>query len=173
MNKIKIKKNRGFVPYGAKSSRSGFVILFAIMLSSIVLAIALGVSNIALKEINFSTSAKDTNDAFFAADTGAECALYYDNSLNNAFSPTSTISSIACVNYSNPIILSHPGGISQVWDFTLTGLGSSGQGCAKVTVDKTDTTTPLTKITSKGYNKGSPDCVSTTNTVERELEVTY
>ena len=47
----KIKKNRGFV------------ILFAVTLSSILLAIALGVANIALKEIRFGTSAKDTNEA--------------------------------------------------------------------------------------------------------------
>ena len=56
----------------------GFVILFAVTLASILLTISLGVSNIALREIKFSTSAKDTNDAFFAADTGTECALFND-----------------------------------------------------------------------------------------------
>ena len=65
----KIKKNKGFV------------ILFAVMLSSIFLAIALGVSNIAFREVTFGTSAKDANDAFFAADVGAECALFNDKNL--------------------------------------------------------------------------------------------
>jgi len=60
----------------------GFVILFVVTLSSILLAIALGAANIALKEIKFGTSAKDTNNAFFAADTGAELALFNDKTPN-------------------------------------------------------------------------------------------
>ena len=55
---LKIKKNKGFV------------LIFAVTLAAILLSIALGISQIALKEIKFGTSAKDTNDAFFAADTG-------------------------------------------------------------------------------------------------------
>ena len=41
--------------------------------------------NISLKEIKFGTSARDTNDAFFAADTGAECALFNDKSTQTNF----------------------------------------------------------------------------------------
>ena len=37
---------------------AGFVILFAVSIASIVLAIALGIANIAYKEIKFTTSAK-------------------------------------------------------------------------------------------------------------------
>ena len=52
----------------------GFVLLFAVTLAAVFLSIALGISEVALKENNFSTSAKNTNDSFFAADTGEECA---------------------------------------------------------------------------------------------------
>ena len=38
-----------------KYYKNGFVILYAMVISSILLAITLGVLNIALKEINFST----------------------------------------------------------------------------------------------------------------------
>ena len=40
----------------------------------------MSIMNISYKEIIFSTDAEETNEAFFAADTGAECALYYDRS---------------------------------------------------------------------------------------------
>src|ERR1035437_11163940 len=63
----------------------GFVILFAVTLSALLLSIALGVANVAFREAKFNTSAKDTNNAFFAADTGAECALYYDKSTMSVF----------------------------------------------------------------------------------------
>ncbi len=155
MMKIKdIKKNRGFT------------LLYAVMISSIILAITLGVMSIALKEINFGGSAKDTNDAFFAADTGAECALYYDkeNPADNAFTGTATMN---CSG--SPITLS---GVSPLWSFVVPGLGTNGQNCAKVVVDKSDF--PTTVVTSKGYNIGDASCASSsTNRVERELQVTY
>src|SRR3989344_1323414 len=82
-------------PAGGLERSEGVVLLFAVTLTSILLAIAVGISNIALKELNFSTSARAANDAFFAADTGAECALFYDRSVSSTFAqgspPTQTI----------------------------------------------------------------------------------
>ena len=158
----------------AKLQRSrGFVILFAVTLSAIFLAIALGLSNIALKELKFSTSAKDTNDAFFAADTGVECGLYYDK-LGNFPIPSGSNPSINCAG-SNITVDEFP---TSFWTFTVPGLGpdSSPQGCAVVTVDKTFTypgDEDKVVITSKGYNNGSPACTSSSNTVERQLELRY
>ena len=161
--------NKGLAPYEAEGFRSGFVLLYVIVLSSIILAIALGVSNIALKELNFSTSGKDANDAFFAADTGVECALYWDKGLDVNLPFPNTLpdsSEIACAD--NPSVDTTPG------FFSLSGLGSSGNSCAVVTVDKLNP--PFTVITSKGYNVGNTsggDCLPMSNSVERELEVTY
>lgn len=163
-----IKKNKGHVPYEAKGFRSGFVLLYAVMLSSIILAITLGVANISLKEINFSTSAKDTNDAFFAADTGAECALYYDKSTTSAFIDPSP-PSISC-NGNDVALTSNP----PYWNFIVSQLGSERKSCAKVTVDKSDPTS--TAIISKGYNDGGDaidSCDQGQNSVERQLEVSY
>ena len=153
-----------------------FVLLFAVVISSIILAIALGVANISLKEINFGTSARDANDAFFAADTGAECALYYDRSDNNAFKETTNEG-----EGSVPLIMTCAGSkISFInkpppWSFVISGLGSTGQSCAKVTVSKDNTSIlTTTTIISKGYNVGDKNCSSSNpNRVERELEVTY
>src|ERR1035437_4257966 len=132
---LKVKKNRGFV------------ILFAVTLAALLLSIALGVANIALKEIKFGTSARDTNDAFFAADSGVEKALFNDKT--TGFYPTGSSTNLI-----------------------VSGLGSAGQSCANVTVDKT--ASPTVTITARGYNIGNALCNSTNpNRVERELKTTY
>lgn len=56
----------------------GFVLAFSLLLSSIVLALAFGIFNILLKQIVLTSSSKDSQIAFYAADAGAECALYWD-----------------------------------------------------------------------------------------------
>lgn len=155
----KIKKN------------TGFVILFAVTLSAILLSIALGVSDIAFKELRFGTSAKDTNEAFMAADTGAECALFYE--LNGSFPLNgSPMPSVSCASGS----VNFAGGL---YEFTINNLGGSGKNCAKVTVFKEEdfsTGFQVIKatITSKGYNLGGDSTcnASSPNLLEREIVVT-
>ena len=151
---------------------AGFVILFAVSIASIVLAIALGIANIAYKEIKFTTSAKETNEAFFAADTGAECALYNDKSSSNSFVEYDSSGLVTCRG--GTIIL---GGAWPSWSFVVPSLGTSGAACAKVTVTKDAVTYfPATRTTilSEGYNLGDASCNSSSpNRVEREVRITY
>ncbi|MFA5840702.1 MAG: hypothetical protein WC847_00275 [Candidatus Paceibacterota bacterium] len=149
----------------------GFVILFAVTLAAILLSIALGVGNIALKEIKFGTSAKDTNDAFFAADAGVECARINDKFGGVAFKDPPASSVIQCNNTSINVNVTN--GILPVWDFVISGLGNNGKGCAKVSVDKR--ISPNTTVISKGYNNGSGvgTCNPSSNSTERELSSTY
>lgn len=162
-NNHKIKKNEEASPQCLKPARSrysvsgghsfcrrGFVILFAVTLSALLLAIALGISNIALKEVKFSTNAKDTNNAFFAADHGLEYALFQDKSGDICAAPCTL----------DPI--------------SIFLLGSEGKSCALVNVEKNEIETV---VVSKGYSHGgspSGECVSDLNNgVERQLEVRY
>lgn len=160
MKLLKIKKNRAFV------------ILFAVTISAILLSIALGVTNITFREIKFGTSAKNSNDAFFAADAGIECAMVYDKFVGGVFiSPSSP--SITC-NNNNPIAVTENPPL--YWSFIISGLGNGGQGCAKVTVDKTITLPePRTTVTSRGYNNGGGvgTCLPGSNSVERQVELRY
>ena len=152
------------------------MILFAVTLSSILLAIALGVANIALKEIRFGTSAKDTSNAFFASDTGIECALLGDKTFaSSPFKPTGGASSIECLGGNVSINGNYPS-----FNFVVSGLGSSGQSCANVTIFKDEVIKApavVTTVVSKGYNiqdVGDPTCSSSNpNRVEREIKVTY
>ena len=141
-------------------------------LSSILLAIALGVANIALKEIKFGTSAKDTDDAFFASDTGVECALYNDKQASNSFVASGGSGTVSCLNRNIPISGAYPS-----WNFVVTGLGSTGLYCANVSVVKdavTHAPSVVTTVTSKGYNIGDSSCLSTNpDRIEREIIVSY
>ncbi len=90
-------------------NNTGFVILFAVTLAALLLGIALGVGEIAEKEIKFRTSATATNHAFFAADTGIECALANNKSGDTAFTDGGP-GTIACLG--GPIALQ---GSSSPW----------------------------------------------------------
>ena len=159
-------------------NKKGFVLLFTMVLSSIILAIAMGITSVALREVKLSISGKDSDDAFYAADTGVECALFYDKDIfvGDAF-PSQTFGQMTCGN--SPI---YPIGNTDGWIFSVFGVGSSGNSCALVTVAKypVDDGTgsgPYTRIVSKGYNvrdNSVDDCSgSSSNSVERQLEVTY
>ena len=135
----------------------GFVILFAVTLSSILLAIALGVASISAEEIKFGTSAKKTNEAFFAADTGIEYVLFNDKS-----------------GYLNYVL---PAGGEGEWDIVISRMGSSETSCAKVHIYKNNFNTSIpviTEIVSRGYDVGDAACESTNlDRVEREIAVSY
>ncbi|MCA9352583.1 hypothetical protein KC901_00160 [Patescibacteria group bacterium] len=56
----------------------GFVILFAVLVSSLILLISAGIFNIVQKEVVLSSYARESQRAFYAADSALECALYAD-----------------------------------------------------------------------------------------------
>jgi hypothetical protein len=160
-----------------KNNNSGFVILFAMVVSGILLAVGLGVANVAYKEISFSSSAKASNDSFFAADAGVECVLYNDKSGVNAFyydenQPNHDVI-ISCLNTAITAVFDDSA-LSPTWEFIVPPPEGYNY-CAKVTVSKdiNDYYT-TTDVVSKGYNLGGSSCDSNSSSlVERELQVTY
>ena len=138
----------------------------ALKITAILLAIALGVINIALKEVKFGTNARDANDAFFAADTGIEKVLFNDRSDNNSYIAPPVGETFTWGNPPTPIIVSE--------------LGGTGKSCAIVKITKDNTRIPpvtamITTIVSKGYSTGSgpSSCEPTENSVEREIITNY
>jgi hypothetical protein len=57
----------------------GFVLLFSLLISSILLATGLGISRLMIRQIAFASLSRESQVAFFAADSGLECALHWDN----------------------------------------------------------------------------------------------
>ena len=170
------------------SSTAGFVALFAVLISAIVLTITLGIANISYKEVLLTSQARDANFAFFAADTGAECALYADIQKNGFGQYDSSSDSVGA-----PDSDFECAGTTQ--DFTRGGTldfylpfqsSPTVNSCAHVTVDKNapidsdndGTPESFTKIESLGYNATCTDIQnlgSATNLriVERAIRVTY
>lgn len=147
---------------GLDGSR-GFVALFTVLLASVVLAMAIGIANVSLKQIVLSGSATDANKSFYAADSGVECALYNDLRLNSF---TNSASTIGCGD--NPVAVDYS--IPGISAFEIDFDNASGLSCAKVTIDKTDPFGGI-KIISKGTNNVCSETNS--RTVERVIEVTY
>ena len=63
------------IPY---TSSRGFTLLLAALVASIVLALGTSIFELAQKELTLSSTGRDSQFAFYAADTAAECALYWD-----------------------------------------------------------------------------------------------
>lgn len=56
----------------------GFTLLFAVLVSVLVLAVGASIINIALKQVILSGAGRESQFAFYAANSGIECALYWD-----------------------------------------------------------------------------------------------
>ncbi len=150
-----------------KNNNSGFVALFTVLIASVVLAMAVGIANVSLKQIVLSGSATDANRSFYAADTGIECALY--NDLRNSSVPFTNgdTEPIDCGGVIGIPVEELPG---FVFNFSFDLPTNLGGSCASVTVDKL-VVPGSTKVVSRGTN--SPCATPGPRTVERVIEVTY
>lgn len=147
----------------------GFTLFIAIVVMGTLLLISTGVINLAVKQAVISNSGKESQLAFYAADTGMECALYWDvkSPTGHSAFATSTGASISCnQDSSNPSNTWVVGGSTISTIDHITFLPSPA--CAVVTVTKNADNT--TKIESFGYNT-----CDTTNPrrVERAVRATY
>ncbi len=73
-----------------KIKNEGFALLVAVLVSALFLAIGATIYRIALIEIILSSTGKDSQFAFYAADTGAECALFWDQKFTDALAGGAT-----------------------------------------------------------------------------------
>ncbi len=159
--------------YKLKAS-SGFTILFAVLIGSLLLSIGLFISRLSVKEITLATAGRNSETAFFAADTGIECALYWDFRVRGLF-PSSNKGSaptpIDCNGNANTVVsVSAQSSTAATSTFTLNFTqGSDPAGCALVSVGKT--VFGSTIIESRGRN----ECGLTQNParVERALRARY
>jgi len=65
-----------------EEKKRGFTLLFAILVSVLILAVGASIISIALKQVILAGAGRESQFAFYAANTGVECALYWD--LNGA-----------------------------------------------------------------------------------------
>lgn len=156
----------------------GFTIFFAVLVASLSLAVGLAIYDLLIRELELSQTATQSQYAIYAADAGAECALYWDSKYTDddksAFGTSSTDSwgsSVFCNTQE----------ISTTWDnsqqiptaatttFQLLLDASESGACAVVTVAKNGNPSQ-TRLISRGYNT----CAETgVERLERAFKVTY
>lgn len=56
----------------------GFVMLFSVLVAALILLIGTGIFSVIQKEVVLSSYARESQRAFYAADSALECALYAD-----------------------------------------------------------------------------------------------
>jgi hypothetical protein len=139
-----------------KNLHQGYALFTSIILTSLLVLVAYATTSISIRQLQLAVSGAESHIAFYAADTGLECALYWDfkASGTSAFS-TSSATTITCNNTTMPV-----GGVSpSVFTF------NTSPGCVNVTVTKNATSTT---VESKGYN----NCASGLR-FERAIRITY
>ncbi|MEK7109477.1 MAG: hypothetical protein AAB919_03545 [Patescibacteria group bacterium] len=171
-----------FSIFNFQFSNRGFTIFFATLVTSLALAIGLAIYDITVRELSLSGVANQSQYAIYAADTGAECALYWDThcqaagcNAGSAF-PTSTQSTLpssgAGLTCNGQDIVATPWTVQQAAQSattTITVTFAPQPYCAVVTIAKSGTPTQTT-VVSHGYNTCAAGGVVR---LERALQVSY
>jgi hypothetical protein len=84
-----------------KKSEKGFAVLFAILIASFLITLGVSIFSISLKEIQITGSVRDSQIAYYAADSARECALYWDVKVGSF--PACLDSSCSDYPTSNPV----------------------------------------------------------------------
>jgi hypothetical protein len=161
------------------NTRDGFTLFVSMIVASLLLAVGFSIGNIILKQLLLSGSGKDSQIAFYAADSGVECAQFWDtkNALGESLTiegpfasstGTSLFSDIKCGPI-GPNATTSPAKIF-VGDSNATSTlvidysddGENYRACAQVQIEKGfalvdvgggfSENLPFTRITSRGYN---------------------
>ncbi len=165
----------------------GFALLFAILASSVLLSIGLAIWNIAFREVLLSSFGRESQSAFYVADSAIECALYHDFIGTNVFA-TSTDSFISSPGRYVDYKTIDCGGLSSakmsiykppLGDYQIDAKNATstftikiGSGQAIVLVGKSDPGTgrSMTNIVSHGQNSSN---AGDPTLVERGLRANY
>jgi hypothetical protein len=182
MKKQNIKKNK---------STAGFAILFAVLISSLLLVLGFSVFNISLKELFISNFTSDSKKAIFAAKSAIECALYWQKKGKILTAENASWSGMVCGD-GNIVQLD---GTTPDFDKTKFANGAkkyisfkmyntmptsgvdSNDACAianiEVTADSREPFGYLAKLTVRGYNRCTLGADSQGQTDQRLVEKSY
>lgn len=164
----------------------GFTLLLAALIASIVLVLSSSIFSIAQKQVRLSSIGRDSQFAFYAADTAAECALYYDIRFH-AFGTNvaATAASIVCDKAADGSDLTvastyvqGTGAATSTFQMDLfsrdiaADAPSSAINCAQVTIAK-NATAPFTVIHADGYSTSCATIATSPNALQRSVQLSY
>lgn len=148
----------------------GFTLLVAVVLASVSLAIGISLLNISYKQILLASAGKQSQNAFYAADSVLECVLYYDQQVD-AFNYTTPAAagSILCNGLAVTSHTTGQAGGVRTTTFTVPCPPPTGGEQGRATIYKTSVTA-ATQIFAQGYN--TCDTANARRT-ERGLKIVY
>jgi hypothetical protein len=153
----------------------------ASLVASIALALGLAIFSLAQKQVELSSLGRDSQLAFYAADTGAECGLYWDMR-RGSFSTTTPPATVACDGQDAVITHTDTGSggswTSTTFNFQFESRGTNPSGyCVNIAITKHTVTgspgTVGTTITSDGFSVACNSVNSSQAALERTVELTY
>ena len=155
-----LQKYHKMIFFKSKST-TGFAMLFAVLISSFLIMIGISIFSISLKEVMISTSIRDSQTAFYAANSAEECAAYWNlkgAGKNSAF-PSCLDSK--CSNHplgEDIVVTITCNDIEKDLSFTKDNLtySYSGSDFFKYSFSISDTEPEADIIISKQFIEGSP-----------------
>jgi len=154
----------------------GYALLLSVLISALILTIGLGILNIVEKKIILSSLGRESQKAFYAADSGGECTLYWDRK-HEGFGSTVFATSSASTPPLNGVLCNEQD-IAEDWiisDVTATGANTSftisfaNGSCVTVDVQKLNSGL-MTRFLSRGHNICD---LSSSRVVERAMRIVY
>ncbi len=164
-------------------TQRGFTLLLAALVASIVLALGSSIFLIARKQVTLSSLGRDSQFAFYAADTGAECALYWDIR-QSAFGTSTPETPPQCAEQVLGEIVTEgdratgaPYTIEFEIDLFVDADGQQGTFddlgyCARVSVQK-NTSNPFTVIHADGYSTPCDTITTSPRALQRSVQLRY
>jgi hypothetical protein len=163
----------------------GFTLLIAALTASIVLSLGASIFSIAKKQLVLSSISRESQYAFYAADTAGECVLYWD--VRFGFFGTSTPAGIVAPDpQCNGVTLSAvgggdinltrpPAGVENPYPYTMKFEFSPNGRCAQVQIDKSLNTegTVNSHIQIDGFNVDCASIATNPAVLERSIEIDY
>lgn len=147
-----------------KNNNKGYTLLFAVLVSSLVLSVGISILTISKKEFLLSTAARESTKAFYAADAVLECMVYHaKNPVNDIYQLATTTSGgvINCMGEDYNVSYDEDSGeYTANFDILVRIPGTEGKPpCAIVSIVRSfdEDDLPVTEIESSGYNTGWDD----------------
>jgi Tfp pilus assembly protein PilX len=146
-----------------QNREQGFTLFVAIVVTATLLLVAAGIVNLAYKHSIIARAGQDSQLAFYAADTGIECAFYWDlKDSSSVFLASTPATSFDCGGQTVQNLSKTVSGGTATTTFLI-----GDPYCAEVSVIKGSTET---RVESRGYNTCDPNNV---RRVERAVRAIY
>lgn len=173
--------------------KNGFTLLFAVLIISITLSLSLGATNLVISQLTISRDTRESLEAFYTANAGAECALFWDIQYKfdgpdkvSAFDPLNPAATEIECNDSDPenphfFVGGPPSCIDCVDSSCVASACVDGRTifefeannrCVQVTVEKLRSVGE-TRVVSRGRNHDCPFSTTLAGSFERILRATY